>query len=389
MAFSERSGINIVTYVAMILLLITVALKSVQEKRFIFDYRSVIFIIFILIIFISTLLGTKTFKMIKTTILLLGSLLIVFNSSLFFKKRTTFFYAFLIASFLFSLYFLIVYWKTIISFNIGRLGGYFGNENATGLNFFFAFSFCVFIAAFSKRKYFYAPSIYFLLLSLTSGSVKVIVSILIFLLIVFYFRFYDKKIFFLIFVFGLLSLFFLFLLIPGLETIKSRFISTFASLFSNSANGGSTYARSTYFNVAMDMGFEKPFLGNGFNSFAKYSGFGTYSHSNFSQLFCEYGIMGLVCFYLIFVVLAVYASRTKTALKKAIIYSFIAIHIFYSFTMVFYYDKILYVLFGFLFSLVPDNTISWNIFSKPNFVKIKQAFEYGIVSEKSFYNISI
>ncbi len=98
---------------------------------------------------------------------------------------------------------------------------------------------------------------------------------------------------------GAVALFYALINIPVLyETVGHRFESLFEyTVGSSQSSDGSTIEREHMRARAMELWAQSPLFGRGHNAFAEIGGWGVYSHCNYTELLCNYGIVGLVYYY--------------------------------------------------------------------------------------------
>ena len=94
-------------------------------------------------------------------------------------------------------------------------------------------------------------------------------------------------------------LFYALLNIPILyNTVGHRFESFFEySTGLSKSSDASTIEREYMRARAMDLWAQSPVFGNGYNAFTQIGGWNVYSHCNYTELLCNYGIVGLLYYY--------------------------------------------------------------------------------------------
>ena len=93
------------------------------------------------------------------------------------------------------------------------------------------------------------------------------------------------------------------------------------------------------------------------DGFAVFSGTNTYSHANFSEMLCDFGLIGFILFYATLLVPAVLAIMSKKKEKYFIVSALVAF-LLEGFFSVYFYSKVAYVLFAICYFLISD--ISFN-----------------------------
>lgn len=259
----------------------------------------------------------------------------------------------------FSIYFAIVYRKYILSFNISadlRFEIYFDNVNTLGFYFSILFVMAFYIALTFKKKrellYCLAALVFFGLGLFTASRSFILVSVggaigVLFL------RFKQKKLIFLIVLVALIVL--LVILINSVPFLKDQFDRMLFTVFGigNSKVDGSTLQRTVWANYAFTLGSENILFGYGVDGFANISGIGTYAHNNFAEMICDFGIFGIITYYLMFVVLGAKAFRSKDT-NVNFVAVLLFIYFIRSFFGVLYYTKDSYLIFALCLYLTKD-----------------------------------
>ena len=111
------------------------------------------------------------------------------------------------------------------------------------------------------------------------------------------------------------------------------------TVFTGTEAEGSTIQRSIMQQYGFYFGVKNMLFGLGAHGFATFSGVGTYSHSNLSEVFCDFGIVGLACFYSVWYICFLNSSKVKDNYKLFAI-SFLVVEIVHSFFAVLFSSKI-------------------------------------------------
>lgn len=137
----------------------------------------------------------------------------------------------------------------------------------------------------------------------------------------------------------------------------------------NLVGEGSYFIRAEMMEEALRMWTKSPIWGNGNEAFRVYSGFGTYSHANYTELLANYGILGILLFYTPFIVGAIQAWRLRTSpsedIRRQAIWLLIACLMLFliSFVNVIYYSKYMMLFYGFVLGrifFIKDNQARLN-----------------------------
>jgi len=184
-----------------------------------------------------------------------------------------------------------------------RIGdGLSGNVNTVGyslgiLSYAITYYYCV-----TKKKWIFLVLVPVLFMMLLTGSKKTLIIIIIDILTIYFFG-KAKVSSFLKLVLLIAILFWIVFEIPYFyEVIGKRIEDMYATLLGSS---GGNYSHSTddrkgMINDALKIGMTHPILGGGMNYFAAISrmyGYYGYSHCNYTELFCNFGIVGVLIYY--------------------------------------------------------------------------------------------
>ncbi len=101
------------------------------------------------------------------------------------------------------------------------------------------------------------------------------------------------------------------------ETIGVRFEEMLSYYFGTAESAdASTMEREKMREAAMALWAQRPIFGHGLDAFTAIAGFDTYSHSNFTELLCNHGIVGLMLYYSFILLMFVRVVRLKYSLDK-------------------------------------------------------------------------
>jgi O-antigen ligase len=160
---------------------------------------------------------------------------------------------------------------------------------------------CIYKVIYEKEKkylFIYGVQVIFMLLT---GSKKGLIFILLGITILIVFKYGVKVYRYLLPIIILsLALFILFKIKYFYNIIGYRIETFFFIIFgsgSDSLDAKSTDERLLMIRTALKAFIESPFLGKGWYFFSSYSGFGTYSHNNYTEILVSYGILGFSIYY--------------------------------------------------------------------------------------------
>ena len=288
----------------------------------------------LLLLFISFITFIYTFKILKNKYLIISLLTV--------------------GLFIFSLYFIYHYRNDIINFknfDSFRLGDYFDNQNGVAAYAIIGVGASFYMIFFWKNKFrylFILPLLTITLMGLTTGSKTFILLFGVFLLIYLFFVFKKHKFIYFIVVLGLLVLSIVLLNLPFLSTIKDRLLLSLGTIFGfGPKTDTSTLERAIWFDYGFYLGFKRLIFGYGTMGFAVASGVGTYSHSNFAEVFCDFGIIGFILFYTPLIII-LFKSFKEKRISKEFTITFVFYYIFASISNVIYYKKFYYIILALL-----------------------------------------
>lgn len=260
----------------------------------------------------------------------------------------------------FSIYFIFHYRNELIHFKdfaTGkfRLGFYFDNPNGVATFETISFATSLYILLFYKKRIRFfqiIPLIFSIIVGVSTGSRTFIFAVILLVILFLFFVFKKHKWIYLITLAILTIAFILFLQIPFMATIRDRLIIAFQTIFGVGNNvDTSTLSRMIWLDYGFFLGLKNALVGLGADGFVTFSGVNTYAHNNFAEVVCDFGVCGLVLFYLPLLILLLFSLKNNNP-NKPLVISLAVYYIAISFTNVLYYKKMYYVIMAFLFYLV-------------------------------------
>lgn len=309
---------------------------------------------------IGTIIYSHQFRSWFTLVLLTISFFIFYYSFRIIGNKYVVICLIALAFFVFSIYYIIHYGPKILDYKSYtnsdfRLGFDFDNPNAVGTYAAIGISMSLYLVLFWNKKIrftFIVPAFSSLIVGLTTGSRSFLLIVLFVVLVFLYFKFQKHKLIYLIVVLTTIGLFIILLFLPFMSTLRERLLQAIGTIFGTGAKADtSTIERVLWMDYGFYLGAKNILFGYGSRGFAIYSGVGTYTHSNFSEVFCDFGLIGLVLFYSPLFVLLVKSILNKK-IEKSFVITFFMYYIIMSFTTVYYYKKIYYLILSFMFYLV-------------------------------------
>jgi hypothetical protein len=201
----------------------------------------------------------------------------------------------------FALIFVIVYFKELINFDISRLGSAFDNVNEVSQFFSMGMLFSLFYFVKNRKKNWFFVLFYlgFAFLGITTGSKQFLFSSVIITVVGIFLALGKNHIIWAFLSVAVLAAVVVVMIqFPVFATMKTRIVDfmNFLGIMKTNDRDYSSEERFAIFSEALNMFFQKPLFGFGPDGFLRYSYFGTYSHTTFGDLLCNFGIVGTVLF---------------------------------------------------------------------------------------------
>jgi len=308
-ACSFSKSLNIITWILTIGFLSSMALSCFLYYNFKLDIVSVSLIIFCFSTLISTALnGWAAFKITPIVLPLCTCLIYIYCKGS--KYQSTLLKMAFFGTIIFLGLFIGKYWSDLIQFNFARLGKAFGDENDIAIILSLGMCLAGYYAVFSKNLFFTLINLLLFVLfsfcGVSTGS-KIFLLLFIFSFIFLTIIKCGKKKWWLaicIIVGCFLLATLLLMFAPFLSSLKARVISMINEIFGLNIPGGSSTDTSTsnrwgMFANGITMFFRKPMMGWGIWGFATFSGYDNgWSHNNFSETLCNFGLIGSVLFHM-------------------------------------------------------------------------------------------
>lgn len=350
--FSGRSGLNYLLYGILGLLAASSLLYCYLYKRNVYP-KTILFVpAFALYGFLGTAIFSHDFRGWLTMLLLALSFITMFLAFLTIQDTKIIFNLVIFSFFIFTCYYIIHYRNEILHFSsygteAFRLGTDFANENDVALFAIIALSFTFHELCFAKSYYklvYIPPVLTALLVGLTTGSRTFIIASAIIILVILFFRFIKHKILYFLVITVLVVIFIILLSTPFMETMRTRLTKMFETFFGKTTNqiDYSSVSRSIWFDYGFTLGSKNIIIGYGYAGFSIYSGVGTFTHSNFTEVFCDFGIIGLFLFYAPYAIFVARCYKTKNRHLPFIIVLVVSFVVL-SFSMVYFYNKFYYI----------------------------------------------
>lgn len=370
-SFSGRESFNYLYYAIFIILVILLVLYKKIYSSFNFTLKHFIPFFFSTSSLVGTILYSHAFREWATIFLISFSFFIMVTLFDEINNKRLILYIIYGALLCFSVYFCLRYKKQLFNFtsiSSLRLGDYFDNVNAVSMYFTLGLGISLFLALFYKKRIELLnilSSALFFWLGSTTGSRTFIITLFLLTILLVIMRFKRNKILLFTILGCLICLLFLLINLPFMNTIKIRMLDMIRTIFGGTEIEGSTIQRRIMQDYGFFLGIKNMFFGLGAHGFATFSGVGTYSHSNFSEVFCNFGLLGFISFYSIWYICFLNSSKVKDDYKLFAI-SFLIVELIHSFFAVLFSSKIsAFELALFIYLCCPKN-----LAYKPSFINI-------------------
>lgn len=369
-SFSGREKVYLISYGLMALFGGFTFVYTLIYGKFAFQKRHLLPLLFVLEALIGTTIYSHDFRRWLSILLMVITLFVYYFAFSIIKSR--FSLKIIIFAFVFfSFYFVFVYRNEIIHLNIeNRIGTYFDNQNAVGSYFSLAFAASTYVGVMFEKKrelLYLISSALFGLCGIFTGSRTFIVLVAVSVSVILFIRFRKRKWLFLIIYACLVALFLIALNLPIFAKLKERFDELLYTLFGigTSKFEHSTIQRVLWQEYGYYLGSQNLLFGYGCEGFSIFSGIGTYSHSNFSEVICNFGIVGFALFYSCYLIPLVncFGSKQKDKYMVAI---FVIYYLIKGFFGVSYYYKESYLIIALCMYLTKDSTFESIFESKRN-----------------------
>lgn len=359
-SFGGRPGFNYIVYATLALLAVFTFLNCFLRKTFLFNRSLLLIPLFAVFALIGTALYSHDFRGWATMLLLSISFYVLYYSFVSIKKKELIFNIIVAGIFAYSVYYLIHYRNEILNFSsfgseAFRLGTFFDNQNDVAMCCIIGFSFSLYQFLFCKGKIkfiYLVPLLSIFVVGLTTGSRTFVIASLLLIVLLSFFRLIHHKLLFLIVLVSLIAVFFVLINIPFMDTLRERLLKMITTFFTDSATYDySSISRTIWFDYGFALGSKNVIFGYGYAGFSIFSGVGTFTHSNVTEVFCDFGLIGLLIFYSPYLFLLIEAFKKRNKSLNFLIPLFI-VFIVLSFSTVFFYNKMYYALMAVCFYIV-------------------------------------
>lgn len=358
-SFSARPRFYIISYGLMLLCGLFVFLKYLFYEKFVFNRRLLILLVFAIEAFIGTALHSHDFRHWLSIVLMFITLVIFYYGFCTIKNKRLIFKVIALSFFAFGLYFAFTYRSEILKINLDTpLGNDFDNVNTVGTYFSLSSAFFLYLALTNEKKLewlYLIPSAIMLGLGLFTGSRHFIITTGVTFFVTIIVGFKRKKWIAAITIVVTVALFFAIIQLPQLALIKERIDRGITTLFGigNAKFDPSVVQRTIWPQYGFNIGSRVMLFGYGAEGFSIYSGIGTYSHNTYSEIICNFGIIGAVIFYFSFLYCLILAIRSRDR-RLNIVYVVVTFYIVKGFFGVYFASKDAYMMIALIMFLTKD-----------------------------------
>lgn len=368
-SMSYTAKLNLIAYILLPLLgILSFFYASFYKINYLRKIRIplLFLVLFCIYAFVSTLFGVKQFSSLPRLYFVSLSGLILFASfSVFDKEKNVLLFvafsmfSFVIFYFLYSFIFSFdrlydwLFLKTDIPLTllffkkIGLNGG--GGTNIISSYFGTCSILFLFISLFGGRKkylFFLFPFFICIFAGITTASRQFVIGIFVSSIVLFFIAIRHRPIIILITIFSIILLIILFLVLPVFEPIREPILEGFG-ISKNSRGDKSAYTRLIMQIEAFEIGGYRLFFGYGMDGFETISGWNGYAHNTFANLYVSFGILGLLLFFLPVLLIFLKIKKSKHQSLPLLI-GFLVYYLIIAFFIVWYKDKIFYIVLGLL-----------------------------------------
>lgn len=345
-AFSARSGWQYISYGFMALLIASSFIYIFLYSRFSLHWAMLFLPAFCLWALIGTTLYSRNFREWFTILLLVITFFVFFYSFKIVGDTKTIFNLVLFALLAFCCYFIYVYRRDLMNyrnFTSLRLGDYFDNVNAIGTYCVLGLGLSLYFVFFTKKKFipiYLVSALIFAAVGTSTGSRTFLVDAVLVGVVALFVKFRKHPLICLFVIAGFVGASLLVLNLPFMVTMRNRLWNALLSVFDSSAtNELSTTQRTLWQLYGLVLGSKNLIIGFGFDGFDYISGVGTYTHGNFAEMLCDYGIVGLLFYYGLITYFIYRFAKLKTNESLFLLGMVCIVFVLNSFLSVYYYRK--------------------------------------------------
>lgn len=362
-SFGSRDQWNYIMYFIMVILGLLVVVYSFLYQKPKINRWTLPIPFFAVFSIIGAIMYSHQYRSVLTLFLLVFSFFILYYCFSIINNKKLILSLFSFALFGFYLYYFVVYRNQILDFegyingNV-RLGTYFDNQNAISAFSIIGYLISLYCLLFFKKHYrwiFVLPILTSIVVGISTGSRTFVVAFIVATIVVTFFKFKKHILIYFLFLVIFASIIVIVFSMPFMTTLRERFIRVFWTFFTDSSRvDTSTLGRITWLDYGFYIGNKHLLLGTGPYGFGVLSGLDTYTHSNFSEVWCDFGLIGFVLFYAPLFICLIKSFVTKNN-NNPLVVSVFVYYMLVSFSNVFYYFKFYYFILAFIYYLSFDS----------------------------------
>ena len=183
--------------------------------------------------------------------------------------------------------------------------------------------------------------------AMSSGSRKALLIVIAGGLYLIYKRYGIKQLYKTVFVGAVMGMVFITVIqLPMFETIRIRTEQGINSIMGKGSGDESTRQRLSYIRNGFNLFKSRPIHGYGADNFAIASGTGTYAHNNFTEVMVDFGAVGFLLYYAMYIIAFNRLRKNSNTYSKFLFVLFV-VYIFMETAVVTYFDKLQWILFAF------------------------------------------
>lgn len=237
-----------------------------------------------------------------------------------------------------------------------RLGRDINQENIFGMQHATTAVIAIFyLLYFKKHKGFHTLVLVFsFICAMSSGSRKALLIVILGGMYLIYKRYGIRQLYKTVFV-GIVAgvVFSAAIQLPMFETVRVRMEQGINTYKGESGGDSSSQLRMRYVSRGWNLFLQRPIHGYGADNFAVASGMGTYAHNNFTEMLVDFGLVGFLLYYAMYIIS--YKRLKKNRDNYAIfLFVLLMVRTAMEIAMVTYYDKLHWILLAF-FMIDPAN----------------------------------
>ena len=206
---------------------------------------------------------------------------------------------------------------------------------------------CVYRLVYQKNKIYFLLAILPTIVTFGTGSRRGILAIVISITVLYILKDFNYKVLInILMIICLIYIFYIILKQMNMLYLTERLESLFSILSNEGDMIASDQGRMNMIEYGWHMFLQNPVFGNGANAFKELSGYNIYSHNNFIELLANFGIVGFILYYGVYVAIIsklIKIAKTGDMFSKLLL-SYFIMRIVTDYGNVSYYDRFTYIM---------------------------------------------